>query len=119
MLKNLLSYIIILILLISVFGLQCGEQNIPLCTKCKTDSEGCAKCEDKYFPFFNDLMCKKCDDATYGNIGCGGTCDGSNYIEKRNIICEENGCKEGFYDINGICFKCSYGSPNCSKCSYL
>ena len=120
MLKNLISYIILLILLTSIFGLKCGENNIDKCTNCNTDILGtCDKCENKYFLLVNKIACMKCDDEIYGNIGCGSICDGSNYKETRNVICEENGCKEGFYDIEGICYRCNTESPHCAKCSYL
>ena len=30
---------------------------------------------------------------------------------------DENDCKEGFYNLNGICFRCSEVLNNCKKCS--
>ena len=60
-----------------------------------------------------------CDHEYYGNIGCGGNCDSSKYKEINNILCEENKCKEGYYNLEGICVQCSIGSEYCSKCTYL
>ena len=31
-------------------------------------------------------------------------------------MCNENDCKEGLYNLNGICFNCTAGLPNCKKC---
>ena len=61
----------------------------------------CIECKSKYFLFFNNLLCLACDDKIYGQVGCGGNCDSSNYIVTRNVFCEENGCKEGYYNLNG------------------
>ena len=33
-------------------------------------------------------------------------------------LCEENGCKEGQFNLNGICYQCSIKVVNCNKCSY-
>ena len=75
-------------------------------------------CENNYFPFLSNVLCLPCDHYLYGNIGCGGKCDSSKYEETRNILCEEGGCKEGFYNIEGICFPCSVGDDYCTKCTY-
>ena len=98
----------------------CDGKTINHCTKCNSgeNSDGCAICENKYFPFFNNLLCLPCNDSIYGQIGCEGNCDGSNYVKTRNAFCEEGGCKEGFYNLNGICRNCSEGSPGCLKCTY-
>ena len=48
-----------------------------------------------YFLFEN--KCYKCNDKEFGNIGCIGECDGTDYETKRNIICEENGCDDKYY----------------------
>ena len=34
----------------------------------------------------------------------------------RNVFCEEDGCKEGYFNLNGVCMTCSEISPGCSKC---
>ena len=98
----------------------CDGKAINHCTKCNSgeNSDSCAICENKYFPFFNNLLCLPCNDSIYGQIGCEGNCDGSNYIKTRNVFCEEGGCKVGFYNLNGICRNCSEGSPGCLKCIY-
>ena len=36
----------------------------------------------------------------------------------RYAFCEEGGCAEGYYNLNGICTNCSMGSKNCKKCTY-
>ena len=107
--------------LIRITNLQCGRKEIEHCVKCGTgeNSESCAQCENNYFLFLDNLACIPCDDEYYGNIGCGGNCDGSKFKEIGNVLCEENKCKEGYYNLEGICLKCSVGSQYCEKCTYL
>ena len=109
------------LLLVIIFNLQCGNEEIDHCLQCGTgeNSDICVQCENKYFLFFNNHLCIPCDHKIYGNIGCGGNCDGSKYKEIGNVLCEENKCKEGYYNLEGICMKCSIGSEFCIKCSYL
>ena len=98
----------------------CEYEDIDNCVSCGSNekSDQCQLCEDKYFPFLNNLLCLPCDHYHVGNIGCGGKCDSSKYEQTRNIMCEEDGCKEGYYNIEGICFPCSVGDDFCSKCTY-
>ena len=98
--------------------LQCGDQQIKDCEKCGSGnvSDTCIQCKDKHFLFFNNYYCLPCDDPLYGQISCGGNCDGSRYNETRNVLCNENDCKEGYYNLNGICYSCSEGSYGCKKC---
>ena len=121
MFKNLISYILSFILVTSIFGLDCGGIDISNCLKCEegVDFDYCGKCENKYFPLASNIACRKCDDIEYGQIGCGGNCDVPNYEKTRIPLCKENDCKEGFYNVNGICFRCNQDSPHCEKCSYL
>ena len=109
------------IIIISNESLNCNGETIDHCQQCNTgeNSDTCAKCEDKYFLFFNNLLCLPCDDPIYGQIGCDGNCDSSNYAQTRFPLCKEGKCKEGFSYINGICFKCSISSPGCANCSYV
>ena len=101
-------------------ALKCDEETIDHCTKCGTgqNSDSCSTCDNKYFQFFNNLLCLPCNDPTYGQIGCEGNCDGTNYAKSKNVLCEEGGCKEGYYYMNGICTSCSLGSPGCAKCTH-
>ena len=98
----------------------CGEEDIDNCATCGLNdkSDQCGLCEDKYFPFLSNVLCLPCDHYYFGNIGCGGKCDSSKYSEIRNVLCEEGGCKEGYYNIEGICFPCSVGDDYCTKCTY-
>jgi len=102
------------------YTLKCGEEDIENCLECGSGDKAneCIKCKDKYFLFFNNLYCIPCNDSLYGQIGCEGNCDATNYLETRNVFCYEDGCKEGFYNLNGICFNCTEGSPGCKICSY-
>lgn len=104
----------------SIQALTCDGKTIDHCIKCDTgeNSDSCSTCDSGYFQFFNNLLCMKCNDPIYGQIGCEGNCDGTNYLEARNVICEKDGCKEGYYNIDGFCLTCSEVSPGCSKCSY-
>ena len=116
-----MKIILINTLLLIISNLRCGKEEIEHCVQCGIgeDSDSCSQCENKYFLFFNNLFCLPCDHEYYGNIGCGGNCDGSKYKEIRNILCEENKCKEGYYNLEGICLKCSVGSQYCEKCTYI
>ena len=98
-------------------SLKCGGEEIENCEKCGTGEKAntCIECKDKYFLFFNNLYCIPCNDPLYGNVGCVGSCDSTNYLNDRNIMCNE--CKEGFFKLNGFCLDCTYGSPGCKRCS--
>ena len=118
------AFIILTLALNSVFitkeDIKCNENTIKNCRKCKTgeNSDSCEVCDDKYFPFFSDLFCLPCNDLTYGQIGCEGNCDGTNYTKTRFPLCEINGCKEGYYNLNGICESCNISSPGWKICTY-
>ena len=118
--NEIFSIILIFIFLNPIYNLLCGEEEIENCHKCGTGEnfETCNECEDKYFPFMNNVLCLPCDHPLYGMYGCGGKCDGSNYLSTRNVLCEENGCKEGYYFLQGFCIPCSFATPNCGKCTY-
>ena len=94
----------------------CGGNEIDHCIDCKTEQGICTKCENKYFISFAGLKCISCNHEKYGQLGCDGNCDGSKYKEIKNVLCDK--CKEGYYNIDGICTPCSFGSENCVKCSY-
>ena len=99
--------------------LKCGEEQIDNCLECGKGelSNTCAKCKDKYFLFFHNLYCVACNNSTYGQVGCGGNCDGSRFSTDRFVYCNKDDCEEGFYNLNGICYRCADGSPGCKKCS--
>ena len=123
MLKEKIFYIIFSILIASISNLLCGEEEIEHCLECGTgdNNETCAKCEDKFFPFLKNVFCLPCDHEYYGMVGCGGKCSvkSNSYEEQRNIICEKDKCKEGYYNLVGFCVPCDFGSPFCGKCTYL
>ena len=112
--------LILLSILNIFFGaiLKCGEEVIENCIKCDNEErkDTCSLCKPNHFQFFNNLFCLPCDDEIYGQIGCGGNCDGKRYNEMGFALYEENGCKEGYYNLNGFCFNCFDGSPGCKKC---
>ena len=118
------SYIIFFILVISfiqkTFPLKCEEEEIENCLECGTGeaSNRCAKCEDKYFPFLFNYLCLPCDHMSYGDSGCDGNCQ---YDQKKGLMCDEFGCKPGFYSIDRMtCMNCnSIGHEYCAKCTYL
>ena len=71
-----------------------------------------------YFPFLSDFYCLPCNDSIYGQTGCEGKCNLSNYFTSKFPFCENEGCGEGYYNLNGICTNCSMGAPNCKNCTY-
>ena len=96
------------------------EELIKHCIECDPEENSyiCTRCEDKYFWLPDNKTCIPCNDPLYGQIGCEGKCDGSNYGKSRIIFCETGGCQEGYYNLNGSCIKCNISSPGCSKCIY-
>ena len=116
---NVFFYFLLKLFFSELLSLKCGEELIDTCQECNTgeNSNSCKICSENYFPILNNLLCIPCDDPIYGQVGCGGKCNITNNIQDIKIICEEKGCKSGYYDINGICFDCSQLSPYCSKCS--
>ena len=100
-------------------ALTCGERQIDNCKECGkgNQSDTCAVCEDNYFPLLKNLYCFSCEDPIYGQEGCKGGCifkNNSNYSVY--VSCPE--CKEGYFNKDGICFKCDYNSTGCLECSY-
>ena len=107
------SFILTIIIRFS-FNKKCGEEEIENCDKCGNGT--CIECEPKHFLFFNNLLCLPCDHEYYGQKGCGGNCDGSKFKDMRIALCEEDGCKKGFYYIDGRCHDCSKEKVGCSDC---
>ena len=99
-------------------SLKCGEEQIDNCKECAIGEESniCAKCEAEHFPLLENLLCIPCDDPIYGQIGCKGNCDSSSYSDSGFAYCEE--CKPGYYNVEGLCYKCSRGSDECVECTY-
>ena len=114
---------LILVLSISLIFLnseakQCGDEQINNCKTCGK-LEGfdiCETCEDNYFLVMDNLLCLACNDSLYGQVGCKGNCDASDYKTTSHVLCDE--CKEGYYKVNGICTSCNMGSPGCKECTY-
>ena len=120
MLKLLFLIFLFIIPITSNNSIHCGDREIQNCKKCGTGllSDTCAECDEKSFPLFGNLNCFKCNDKEYGQVGCQGYCSSSEYEKFDNVICEEKGCKMGYYNLNGICFQCSMTSNNCTSCTY-
>ena len=55
---------------------------------------------------------------SYGDSGCDGNCQ---YDQEKGLMCDEFGCKPGFYSIDKMtCMNCnSIGHEYCAKCTYL
>ena len=115
------SIFLISLLIFSVSNLQCGEENIDHCIECGSDSEinSCKTCEEKYFPFLDNVLCLPCDDELYGHKECGGKCNNIIHydLEKSEFYCL-NDCKEGYFYLDNSCFPCSYKTIYCGKCIY-
>ena len=117
-------FLLISLLLVNVSfqnSVQCDGETIDKCTACNIgeNSDSCSACEDGTFLFFHNLVCLPCNNSLYGQVGCGGKCNGTNFTETREIACEEGGCIDGYYrSYNGICYPCSTMFPNCTKCTF-
>lgn len=110
-------YIYIMFFLFKCFSLKCGEEEIENCLECNTKDKinTCIRCENKYYLSYNKFFCIRCDDPLNGQKGCGGGC----FFENYKVICNENECKEGFYNLNGVCRNCSNDLSGCKTCIYL
>ena len=108
------------LLFVSTVAANCDGKTIDKCTKCDTgeDSDSCGLCEDKYFPFLGNYFCLPCNDSTYGQIGCQGSCNGTNFTTLRTVFCNKEGCADGYINDNGQCISCKEYSSGCLKCSY-
>ena len=118
--KTLVIFSLLFILVINETDvLKCGEEKIENCLECGEGeaSNTCAKCKDNYFLFFHNLYCVACNNAIYGQVGCAGNCDGSRFSTDRFAYCNKDDCDEGYYNLQGICFRCADGSPGCKKCT--
>ena len=89
-------FIIFIFYLPEILTITCGEEQIDHCEVCNEDNT-CAKCEDKYFPFLFNYLCLPCDHMHYGDSGCDGNCQNDDIL---GLICDEFGCKSGFYSID-------------------
>ena len=99
-----------------IINVKCFSHVVLNCQELDLTSNTCAKCEDKYFPLFHNLFCLPCDDKDYGQIGCKGNCDSSGFEYNQQVYCEKNECKDGYYELNGLCFDCSSIDPGCKNC---
>ena len=68
------------------------------------------------FSLLENLLFLSCDDPLYGQIECKGECNASDYSHSGFAYCSE--CKDGFYNLEGMCHNCSIGSDFCSNCTY-
>ena len=120
---NHVSLILLFLIAISFFegdnSLKCGDRIIENCKECGkgNKSDTCAVCENNYFPLLYNLFCFACDDPFYGQKGCKGQCTYN--LDNINLLynnCLD--CKKGYYNKNGVCYKCELNIPGCSECSY-
>ena len=68
------------------------------------------------FPFLGNYFCLACNDSTFGQKGCIGNCDGTNFTTNKYAYCEEDGCAEGYVNIDGTCVNCNVYLTGCTKC---
>ena len=97
---------------------QCGDERINNCKTCgKFEGlDSCGTCEDNYFLVMDKLLCIPCNDLLYGQAGCKGNCDASDYKDTSFAFCDE--CIDGYYNLEGMCRTCDEGSEGCKKCTY-
>ena len=116
------TIILIFSLLISIIvsndELKCDGKLIKHCIECDS-GQLCAKCEDKYFLYYDNKKCIPCNSTEYEQIGCEGNCEGA-LDDSHNFFpfCEKDGCKEGYFNVNGMCISCKEFDEGCSRCSY-
>ena len=105
--------------ILSKEALTCEGETIDQCATCDTgeDSDSCSICEPGYFPFLGNYFCLACNDSIFGQVGCIGDCDGTNFTIDHQVYCKEE-CVEGFINIDGFCKNCSKLISGCSKCIY-
>jgi len=108
----------ITLVFVNIEAKQCGDEQINNCQTCgKFEGlDSCGTCEDNYFLVMDNLLCLPCNDSLYGQVGCKGNCDASDYKTSSHAFCDE--CIDGYYSINGFCFSCNDGSPGCKECTY-
>ena len=113
------TYLIFLIsfFLIQVSPKKCGEEEISNCLEWGTNenSNSCGKCEAGHFPLLENLLCLSCDDPIYNQAGCEGECDSKDYSKSSIAYCKN--CKEGYFNEEGLCYKCEQESPGCLNCT--
>ena len=90
---------------------RCGEERIENCKECGKgeESNSCSVCEVDHFLLLENLLCISCTDPILGQVGCQGECDSSDYSNSGFAYCKE--CKEGYYNLEGLCHECEVGSP--------
>ena len=98
---------------------RCGEERIENCKECGKgeESNSCSVCEVDHFLLLENLLCISCTDPILGQVGCQGECDSSDYSNSGFAYCKE--CKEGYYNLEGLCHECEVGSPGCEECTYV
>jgi hypothetical protein len=98
---------------------RCGEERIENCKECGKgeESNSCSICEVDHFLLLENLLCISCTDPILGQVGCQGECDSSDYSNSGFAYCKE--CKEGYYNLEGLCHECEVGSPGCEECTYV
>ena len=117
-----IHFLLLALLIFQSNNLQCGEENIEHCLKCGEgpDINSCETCEDKFFPFLDNVLCLPCDDPFFGQAGCGGQCNNTLIYNSKydyydfEFSCNTE-CKEGYYNLSNNCKSCPTG---CGKCSY-
>ena len=94
------------------------KNNNIKCTKCITNGHfkktNICECNSDSFGKYG--QCYKCNDSSYGNIGCEPS-KGCKYSPSNDqLTC--NQCKNDFYEYTkGECFSCSDEIQYCNKCS--
>ena len=108
----------ITLIFIKIEAKQCGDEEINNCKTCGKFKgfDSCETCEDNYFLVMDNLLCLPCNDSLYGQVGCKGNCDASDYKTSSHVLCDE--CIDGYYNLEGFCRICNTSSPGCKKCTY-
>ena len=108
---------LLLSFILSENALKCGGNTIEHCIECDSGENSglCAKCEEKYFFHKERKKCYACNNVYFGQTNCEGNC----YYDEEEYsyaLCEKEGCKKGFGNMEGLCYSCDEFFEGCSDC---
>ena len=86
----------LLLFIILILRIKCFSHTIKNCEKLDENKNQCTKCKDNHFLFFHNVYCLPCDDKNYGQVGCGGNCNSSEFENDRFVYVVKMNVKKDF-----------------------